>query len=185
MSKRSTLHPLVETAVMVALAMFLSRVILFKMPQGGSVTAGSMIPILLVGLRHGPKWGVLGGVVMGMLDLLLGGLQNVVHPVQFLLDWPVAFGMLGLAGLAAGRNQYLAGPLSALALVGRFAAHLVSGAIFFGSYAPEGQNPWVYSAIYNGSYMLPEMIISGVILVLLHPALRRVLPTEPTDSRAA
>jgi thiamine transporter len=183
MSRRGYLQALVETAVMVGLAMVLDQITLFRMPQGGSVTAGSMIPILLIALRHGTRWGVAAGVVFGMTDLFLGGLKDVVHPMQLLLDFPVAFGMLGLAGLAHRSNPFVGGALSGLALVGRFLAHVVSGVIFFGQYAPEGQNAWVYSAVYNGSYMLPEMLISGAILLVLHPALRRALP--PRMERAA
>jgi thiamine transporter len=173
MSHRFQLSVLVETAVMVALAVVLSQFTLFKLPQGGSVTPGSMVPILLVGLRHGVRWGTLAGVSMGILDLIIRG--YVVHPVQLLLDYPVAFGLLGLAGLARNKPAYLAGPLSALALLGRFVAHWISGVVFFAEYA-EGQNVWVYSAVYNGSYMLPELLISGAVLLLVYPALRRVLP---------
>lgn len=174
MSSRSRLLPLVETAVMVALAIGLNQIKVYHMPQGGSITAGSMIPILLIALRHGVRWGVLGGVAMGLLDLLLAG--YVVHPVQLLLDYPVAFGMLGLAGLGAGRNPYVAGALSSLALLGRLTAHFISGVVWFGSFAPEGQSVWAYSLGYNASYMIPEMIISAVLLAMLHPTLRRVLP---------
>lgn len=178
MSRRSNLSILVETAVLVALAVVLTRFTLFRMPQGGSVTFGGMIPILLVGLRHGPRWGVMAGVVLGLIDLILGG--YVVHPAQMLLDYPIAYGALGLAGLARGKNPTLAGAMSALAVLGRFVAHVLAGVIFFAEYAGD-QNVWLYSAVYNGSFLLPELLISAVILALLHPALRRVMPgsTEP------
>jgi thiamine transporter len=186
MSRRTNLRILTEAACMVALAWVLSLITLFIMPQGGKITAGSMIPILLIGLRHGTKWGILTGVVYGLVDLLTGGLKNVVHPAQLLLDWPIAFGMLGLAGLAAGkRNQYLAGAASALALTGRFAAHLFSGVFFFAQFAPEGQNVWVYSAVYNASYILPEMVISGIILAILYPVLSRAFPLGSGSARGA
>lgn len=173
---RDRLLILVEIGIMVALFAVLNQVKLFKLPQGGSVTAGSMIPLLLIGLRHGLKWGVVAGLLAGTVDYLLGG--YTVHPVQVLLDYPVAFGALGLAGLAAGRSNWQAAALGSLALAGRFAAHLVSGVVFFSQYAPEGQNVWLYSAIYNGSYILPEMVISGVLLVMLLPALERAVPVR-------
>lgn len=182
---RSRLLPLVETAVMVALAYVLNLIIVFKMPNGGSVTAGSMIPILLIGLRHGTRWGVTAGVLFGFLQALMAESGYIVSPVQMLIDYPVAFGVLGLAGLAANKTEWLGGMLSALAIIGRFAAHVISGVIYFASYAPEGQNVWVYSLGYNASYMVPEMIISAVLLVLLHPALRRVLPTRNQIKGAA
>ncbi len=181
MQSRSKLLPLVESAVLIALSFVLMQITLFKLPQGGSVTAGSMIPILLIGLRHGPRWGVMSGVVFGLLQAMTAT-EPAVHWAQWLIDYPVAFGVLGLAGFARGRNPYAAGALSSLALIGHFLAHLVSGVIFFGEYAPAGQNVWVYSAIYNGSYMLPEMLISAAILLVLHPALRRALP--PAQERA-
>lgn len=160
---------------MIGLTAVLSQLTIFKMPQGGSVTAGSMVPILLVALRHGPVWGVSAGVIAGLINYLQA--PFFVHPVQFLLDFPIAFGALGLAGLASGRSERAAAWVGSLALFGRFVAHVLSGAIFFKEYAG-AQNPWVYSSIYNGSYMLPELLISGFLLMLLLPALRRALPTE-------
>lgn len=171
---RSRLLMIVEIAVMLALFVVLTQVRLFKMPQGGSVTAGSMIPLLLIGLRHGVRWGVLAGLVAGLLDYLVG--PWFVHPVQVLLDYPIAFGVLGLAGLAAGRSDLQAAVLGSLAILGRFVAHLLSGVVFFAEYTPPGQNVWAYSAIYNASYILPEIVISAALLVILLPALRRAVP---------
>lgn len=172
---RARLLRLVETAMMIAAAVALSYVKIFEMPQGGSVTLGSMVPILLISLRYGAGWGVATGAIAGFIQYLLGG--YFAHPVQFLLDYPVAFGALGLAGLARGRSLMLAAWVGPLALVGRFLSHVVAGAIFFAEYAPEGQSPWVYSTIYNGAYMLPELVISGFLLMLLLPTLERALPT--------
>jgi thiamine transporter len=165
---------------MIALCAALSQVALFKMPQGGTVTAGSMVPILLVGLRHGAKWGVGAGIAAGLVNLLIN--PYVVHPVQMLLDYPIAFGMLGLAGLAAGRSHVVGSVLGALALFGRLVAHVLSGVIFFAEYAGN-QNVWVYSIIYNASYMLPELVISVVLLWILLPVLQRVVPAPATARR--
>ncbi|MFZ5814056.1 MAG: energy-coupled thiamine transporter ThiT [Bacillota bacterium] len=167
---------LVETAIMIALAVALSYVKLFKMPQGGSVTLGSMVPIMLIALRHGAGWGVATGAIAGLIQYMLE--PYFVHPVQFLLDYPLAFAALGLAGLAHGRPFMAAAWLGPVALLGRFVAHVISGAVFFAEYAPAGQSPWVYSMIYNGSYMLPELVISGVLLMLLLPTLERALPSR-------
>ncbi len=174
MTRNRSLIALVESAVMIALAAVLSTITLFKMPQGGSVTAFSMVPILLIGVRHGLRWGLFAGVVAGIVNYITG--PYFVHPVQVLLDYPIAFGMLGLAGLAHGRSALAGGILGSLAIVGRFVAHVISGAIFFAEYAPEGQSPWVYSAIYNGTYMLPELLLSMVGLVIMLLALNRALP---------
>lgn len=174
-TSRARLLRLVETAVMIAAAVALSYVRIYKMPQGGSVTLASMVPILLIALRYGTGWGVTAGVLTGLIQYLQD--PYFVHPVQFLLDFPLAFGVLGLAGLARGRSWTVAAWLGPIALVGRFLAHVASGAVFFAEYAPAGQNPWIYSTIYNGSYMLPELVISGLVLMALLPALDRALPT--------
>lgn len=169
-SSRFSTRALVEAGVAVALAVVLDRITIFKMPQGGSVTAGSMIPIFLVALRHGPGLGITAGGVFGLVQLMLGG--DVVHPVQAALDYPIAFGLLGLAGL-----RQLPSWLSVtLGIVGRYLAHVVSGVVFFGQYAPAGQNVWVYSCIYNATYYLPDIAISGLIaaLLFLHPAIRQI-----------
>ena len=87
----------------------------------------------------------------------------VYHPMGMVLDYPLAFGVLGLA--AFFKKSPLIGVVVALAL--RFLSHFISGVIFFGMYAPEGMSPIVYSALYNGGYMLPEIIISGILIYLL------------------
>ncbi len=171
---RARLLRIVETGVMVGLAVALSTLKLFEMPQGGTVTPGSMIPILLIALRHGPKWGIAAGLIDGLLQYVVDG--YVVHPVQFLLDYPIAYAVLGLAGFAAGRSETLGAWLGALAIFGRFAAHTLAGVVFFAEFAGD-QNVWVYSATYNGTYLLPELVISAVLLMALLPALRRALPT--------
>jgi thiamine transporter len=83
---------------------------------------------------------------------------------QVFLDYPLAFGCLGLAGFFQKRWMLLG---VVVAVTGRFIMHLISGALFFASYAPVGMNPWVYSAIYNGSYMLPELVITLFVVFLL------------------
>lgn len=158
---------------MIALSTVLSQIKILAMPYGGSLTAGSMVPILLVGLRHGTKWGITAGVLTGLLNLIID--PQVYHPVQVLLDYPIAFGFLGLAGLARGKAEWAGSLLGSLALFGRFVAHVISGVIFFAEYAGD-QNVWVYSILYNGGYMLPEMIVSALLLMALLPALRRALP---------
>ena len=120
-----------------------------------------MVPILWLSLRRGPKIGLFTGTVYGLVQLAV--MPQVYYPTQVLLDYPLAFGCLGLAGFF--QKRALGGV--AISVTGRFVMHLVSGAIFFAEFAPEGMNPWVYSAVYNGSYMLPEMVISLFIIYLL------------------
>ncbi len=120
-----------------------------------------MVPVLLISFRRGPKVGVFSGVVFGMAQMLLDGW--FYSPVGMILDYPLAFGALGLAGIF--RKTPLIGVVVSLAT--RFLSHFISGVVFFGMYAPEGMSPIVYSAVYNGSYMLPEMVISGIFIYLL------------------
>lgn len=144
-----------------ALSTALSFIKLFGLPQGGSVTAGSMVPLLWLSLRRGGKIGVFACTAYGLVQLFVE--PFIVNPIQVLLDYPVAFGALGLAGFF--QNRPFLGVNVGIA--GRFITHFVSGVIFFASYAPEGMSPIVYSAIYNGSYLLPELVISIYLTYLI------------------
>ncbi len=171
MRKTST-RMLAEAGLMLALAQILSYVKVYEAPFGGSVTAGSMIPIMLFALRWGAGWGVAVGAVYGVMQFLLGGEIYSYHIISILFDYLVAFGMLGLAGILKGTVKgVLTGTF--LGVFGRFACHVVSGVIVWASYAPEGMNPWIYAVLYNGSYLLPEFILSTLILWFLYKPLIR------------
>ena len=148
-------------ATTVALAYALSLVVPFRLPQGGSVTAVSMIPIIWFALRRGPKMGLFEGVIYGFVRTLRQ--PFIVHPIQFLLDYPLAFGALGLAGLF--KKHPVVGVVAGIS--GRFVCHFLSGVIFFSEYAPRGMDPAVYSAIYNGSFLVVEMILSVIVMFVL------------------
>jgi thiamine transporter len=164
---------LTEAALAVALSFVLGFIVLFKMPFGGSVSL-EMIPLILLALRQGWKVGVLAGAAYGLLDLAID--PYVVHPVQLLLDYPLAFGALGLAGLfkPTVRGAILGATVAVLA---RFLCHLLSGVVFFASYAPEGWNPFLYSAAYNAAYLLPSLAIAVVVTVVLLKALEGARPS--------
>jgi len=219
----------------VAASTALSYVKVFSLPQGGSVTAGSMVPVIWLSLRRGPKIGVLACVLYGLVQLMVE--PFVYHPAQVLLDYPVAFGALGLAGFfqkrpslgrgisvaidrffmvlfclvsfalfcyeltqfrlsetlffawifafsfifllwlkdrrqiergAEGQKNVMPALFGAtVGIFGRFVAHFISGVVFFGPYAPEGMSPVVYSAIYNGAYIVPEIFVSAYLIYLL------------------
>jgi len=118
-------------------------------------------------LRRGLRNGLEAGAVYGLVNMALGG--YIVDPVQALLDYPIAFAALGLAGVF--RKYPVIGVI--VGIFGRFLAHFVSGVWFFWMYAPEGMNPVVYSAIYNGGYLGVELIVSAVIIYIV--ARRRLL----------
>ena len=170
---RQDLRRLVEIGFAVALVAVLSNIRVYKLPQGGSITAGSLVPIFYIALRWGGKAGLLAGVLAGAVNYILE--PFFVHPAQVLLDYPVAFGLLGLAGF------FQRSPVIGIVVggLGRFLAHFISGVVFFASYAPEGTSPAVYSAVYNGSYMLPEVIISIVLTLLVLRAMQRIRPVQP------
>ncbi|HUK76272.1 MAG TPA: energy-coupled thiamine transporter ThiT [Thermoleophilia bacterium] len=174
-----------EMAIAVALAAALGLVKLFVMPQGGSVSL-EMLPILFIAVRRGLVPAVTVGVVYGFVQLLLPG-AFLVQPVQVLLDYPLAFGALGLAALvpvpvspvrlnwreirpAPARVVPFLALLSGAVVLGvsaRFVCHFLSGIIFFGSYAPAGQAVWIYSLTYNLLYLAPEAVLTVVLLALL------------------
>lgn len=171
MKKLST-RALVEAGVMIAMAQVLSYVKIFEAPYGGSVTAGSMVPILFFAIRWGVGPGLMAGAVYGVLQFLLGPKYSM-HILSILLDYVVAFGLLGLAGLF---NKSIIGIFTGVfvGILGRFASTVLAGVIIWASYAPEGMNPWVYSILYNGAYLLPEVIISFFFVIILHSAFRRI-----------
>jgi len=166
---------LAESAIMIALATVLNSIKIFTLPEGGTVTMGAMVPLLFLALRRGAKVGMAAGAVFGVIDVYFE--PFVYNPVQFLLDYPLAYGSLGLAGLFSGRvsggakgGQASAG-WAVIAVVtgitGRFVCHFFSGLIFFASYAPSGESPALYSAIYNASYLIPELFISVLVISIL------------------
>ena len=178
MKKNWTVKMLVEGGLCIALAFVLGYIKLFSMPQGGSVTAGEMIPIIIFALRHGSLPGIIVGALYGLVQMLFGG--SIFHPIQAILDYPVAFGVLGLAGIFLAefeKNKSIKPVLAgaSLGIVLRMIAHTLTGAIFFASYAPEGQNPWIYSIIYNASYLVVEFIITVIIIYLLRNVITKDL----------
>ena len=156
---------LVEGALAVALSVVFSALRLWSMPQGGSVTL-EMVPLFLFAIRRGGRAGCLAGAVSGVLQFMTGG--YMAHPLQAVLDYPVAFGVLGTAGFFAGY------PLTGMVLAGflRFLCHVLSGAVFFAAFAPEGTSVWIYSSVYNGSYLLPTLVVSMAMVRLILPRLR-------------
>lgn len=158
--KRWTTRMLTYGAVCIALSFILSYIRIYRMPQGGSITPGSMLPLMLYSYVFGPAAGISAGAIYGLLQLFQD--FYVVHPVSLLMDYVLAFAMLGLAGFS---KKHLA-PGVLLAGVGRWFWHFLSGFIFFGSYAWEGWNPVAYSAVYNGIVIGPDLLICFVIALI-------------------
>lgn len=174
---------LVISAVMVALAVVLSLVKIFELPLGGSVTLCSMLPVMLIGYRYGPKWGLLTGFVYAVIQLLLDlgkalgwGLSPTALTVSFIFDYLIAFSVLGLAGLyGKGFARYILGMVTAVVL--RFISHVIAGGTAYASWLPKSWkgHVWLYSFAYNGSFLLPDFAICLVVAVILYKPLKRYL----------
>jgi len=140
----------------------LNSIKLYQLPYGGSVTLAGMVPILWLSLRRGPIIGTYAGVVLGLVVMTIE--PYLYQPAQVLLDYPLAFGALGLAGFFRKRPVLGVG----VGMLGRFISHFLSGVFFFYMYAKDwGMDPVTYSIAYNGSYLLPEFIVSAVIIYAL------------------
>lgn len=168
---RQRLLILLEMAMMAALALVFSQIKVFDMPQGGSVSL-VMVPIALIAIRRGLLPGIATGLAVGFLQLMFG--STIVHPLQMLLDYPLAFAALGLGGMVRlsgheGKTGQIMVMWSGLfiGVIGRFVCHFTSGIVWFGEYAPEGTPVALYSLLYNITYLLPEMIIAGVVLTIV------------------
>ena len=153
-----------EGTVIIALTVILKDVLppMFQLPQGGSVSAASMVPLLWFSLRRGLRSGLEAGAIYGLVHMALPG-SYIVDPVQALLDYPIAYTALGLAGIF--KKYPLVGVT--IGIFGRFLAHFLSGLWFFAQYAPTGMHPAIYSAIYNGGFLSVELILSLIIMYLI------------------
>ncbi|MBE6065819.1 energy-coupled thiamine transporter ThiT [Clostridium cochlearium] len=162
-SKKIKLTPALICSIGLALALatILDMFKLTKLPNGGSVTLGAMVPIILMALLYGPEVGFLTGFLYGLIKLILG--PYILHPLQVLFDYPLPFMALGLAGYF--KNNKILGTI--MAILGRFVFHFIAGVVFWGSTAPESMSPYLYSLIYNGSFLSVNALICIVIIYVL------------------
>ena len=167
MTRNKNVSYLVLCAVLIALSIGLNQIKLLHLPYGGSITLLSMLAATLCGYFCGPKWGLSSGLALGLLNLAIGG--YVIHPVQLLLDYILAFAALGLTGLADHLPKkwglYAA---MILAAVGRALCATLAGIFFWQS------APWA-SLVYNGTYLIPETIICILLALLIaKPVMREM-----------
>ncbi len=161
-------NEIARAGICLALAYALSYVKLFSNPQGGSMTLASMLPLMLFSYFYGTRKGVFLGLIYGLLQ----SLQNpyIIHPAQFLLDYPIAFSMIGLAGtfknLKNLPHAVRFGLGGVLAGVMRFLSSFLSGVFAFGAYAPTGQSVWVYSLLYNSVILLDAALAVAIGILL-------------------
>ncbi|MDP4133729.1 MAG: energy-coupled thiamine transporter ThiT [Bacillota bacterium] len=172
-------------AVMVSLAVVLTLLSkLIPAPywlQGGSITLASAVPIIAVGIICGTKWGILSSLVFSIIQIMTGfyppPTQTLLYFVLvILLDYVIAFGVYGLGGTfyKLMNKKTWAIPVSgAIVVTLRYVCHILSGILIWGVYAPKGEAVWIYSIVYNGSYMVPEIIINTVVLIVLSKLIKK------------
>ena len=206
MEKKQRTQALTVSAIMIAFAVSISAICavmpFLNLPFGGGFTIASMLPIITVAYMYGTKWGLLTAFVYSIMQMLLG--FNTVSAfflpgdsqmlwyraiIVCLIDYVIAYTVLGFGGIF--RNKFetkkalVLGSIFAISL--RYLAHILSGAIFFGTWAEwfftqDGFPAWgekiletfsgaslstVYSIIYNGTYMIPEIIITAIVACLI------------------
>ncbi|HEY8419237.1 MAG TPA: energy-coupled thiamine transporter ThiT [Clostridia bacterium] len=151
-------------AVCLALSYALSFIKFFSMPQGGSVTPASALPLLIYAYYFGWKKGLVVGFIYSLLQIMQK--PELYHPVQVLLDYPLAYTSIFVVGFfrPLGKPGFYAG-ITAYGII-RYFCHVVSGAVFFGEYAWEGWAAWPYSFVYNTTTLV-ELAVTLLIGVLL------------------
>lgn len=210
---------MVTTGVLIALGVILSMIKVFELPYGGSITLFSMVPVLILGYKYGIKWGAFSGLVFSALQAILGATANQAYAGMYdpenvaksvlnivlmtLLDYIIAFSVLGLAGMFKGKIKNDVAAIttgSIVAVLLRLVAHFFSGWILWGSYAEWfftdvmnnafGQSVLqnlsgqalaiVYSLVYNASYMLPELAVTvvGILALMAVKPLRKLIVDE-------
>ncbi len=171
-------------AIMITLSVILTLLskLIPNMPWGGSVTLASAVPIIIVSLIFGFKWGIMSGITFSIIQMLTGfyppPTQNFFDFILVvLLDYILAFGVYGLAGVFHKfiMPNKLKIPISGLiVMLLRYICHIFSGILIWGVYADEGQSILSYSVIYNGIYMIPEAILTVIILALLSKFINKI-----------
>ena len=175
----SKVRVLVECAILIAIGTVLAQIKIFRMPNGGAVTAVSMLPFILISFRNGTRWGLLAGFANSLLQMLLGGFYAppagtlTAMTGAILLDYILAFTLLGLAEIFAkpfGEKNRLKGIAVGTFIVCfiRFICSFVSGFLIWGSLTTDGWAAITFSLGYNASYMVPETIITVAAAIALY-----------------
>ena len=169
---------IVEAGIMIALSLILGEFKLFEMPQGGSVSFG-MLPLIVFAIRWGVLSGMIAGALYGILSVIIFG-GTILGPIQYLLDYPLAYAFMGLSGISVLRDKldikgYI--PFIIVAYLLKFTSHFISGMIFF---AIDSANIFTLenarnSFLYNITYIGPEILILVIILVILNQSFKRFL----------
>ena len=168
---------MVVSALLVGLSIVLTRITIWSLPQGGSVSLFGMLPIVICAYFFGTRRAVMCGMCVGMIDLIFK--PYVIHPIQLLLDYPLAFGAIGFAGLIFMAKKDGLIPAYLFGVLCRYICAVISGVVFFGAYAPEGFSALTWSLWYNVLYLAIEA--AGTVILLLIPSVRHSLKRIKTE----
>ena len=172
------------SAVMIAMSLVLSLVKVYQLPLGGSITLLSMLPVCAVAVCYGTKTGLFASILYACLQIALDlgalmgyGMTALTWVGCLLFDYILAYGILGISGIFRKKGTIGISFGIALACTGRFISHFISGAIVFSVWCPDGWNVYWYSVVYNGSYMLPELILTviGAVLLFRIPTIKKLI----------
>lgn len=172
------------SAIMIALSAVLSLVKVYQLPLGGSITLFSMLPVCAVAICYGTKTGLFASILYAFVQIALDlgalmgyGMTTLTWIGCLLFDYILAYGFLGLAGLFRKKGTVGIVFGVVIACVVRFISHFISGSIVFSVWCPDGWNVYWYSLCYNGSYMLPELIITviGALLLFRIPTIKKLI----------
>ena len=175
--QKTNTKTMVVSALLVGLSIVLTRITIYSLPQGGSVSLFGMLPIVICAYFFGTRRAVMCGMCVGMIDLIFK--PYVIHPIQLLLDYPLAFGAIGFAGLIFMAKKDGLIPAYLFGVLCRYICAVISGVVFFGAYAPEGFAALTWSLWYNMLYLAIEA--AGTVVLLLIPSVRYSLKRIKTE----
>ena len=181
-SSRTQIRALCEAAIFVAIAVVLNMLRINILPQGGSVNL-VLVPLVIIAIRWGLSWGLMSGLVFGLIKAIMGG-GFAWGWQSLLLDYFLSGTVIGLAGLFYRQSGWKAILALVVGGLAQYVVHWLAGALIWAEWMPEEflnmpmTSPWFYSLLYNGLYMVPNIIICAVILGLLGVPLGRYLRGE-------
>jgi thiamine transporter len=186
---------MIEAAFFAAIAMVLDLLPAIHVTPAVSISF-AMVPIFIIAFRWGFKMSFIAGFIWGLLQVVTGDIYFLTI-VQFLIEYFIAFGFIGFAGLFYPVIQKVVrqGNKKAAALwiiaavfagsVARYFWHFVAGVIFWGEYAPEGTSPFMYSLIVNGGTMIGAAVLCSIVLMLLLSASKRLFVRNDATAAAS
>lgn len=183
--RKIRLVALIEASFFAAFALILDLLPSIKLGPWISISF-AMVPVLILAFRWGFKVSFLAGFIWGLLQVAIGDFYFLT-PIQFLIEYFIAFAFVGFAGLFfkkiqvrlqnGEKNKALQWAVLAILVgsIARYFWHFVAGVIFWGEYAPEGMSPVIYSLIVNGGTMLGAFVLCSIVVVALLASAPRII----------